>query len=222
VLTISDTGKGMTPEVLEHIFEPFFTTKEMGRGTGLGLATVYGIVQQNQGHIAVHSAPGVGTSIQIFLPFHQGTQSALSDRFEPVQISADNKRWTILLVEDEPAVLKSVGETLRRLGHHILMAGTPSAALHIAEQHKEAIDLLLSDVVMPEMDGPTLVRQLRESYPALRVLFVSGYPAHLIAYRGLLPEDTHFLRKPFTIQELINAIQQALFKPPLQADGSLD
>ncbi|MBO9392498.1 PAS domain S-box protein [Caldilinea sp.] len=222
VLTISDTGKGMTPEVLEHIFEPFFTTKEMGRGTGLGLATVYGIVQQNQGHIAVHSAPGVGTSIQIFLPFHQGTQSAPSDRFEPVQISADNKRWTILLVEDEPAVLKSVGETLRRLGHHILMAGTPSAALHIAEQHKEAIDLLLSDVVMPEMDGPTLVRQLRESYPALRVLFVSGYPAHLIAYRGLLPEDTHFLRKPFTIQELVNAIQQALFKPPLQADGSLD
>jgi len=212
----------MTPEVLEHIFEPFFTTKEMGRGVGLGLATVYGIVQQNQGHIAVHSAPGVGTSIQIFLPFHQGTQPAPSDRFEPVQISADNKRWTILLVEDEPAVLKSVGETLRRLGHHILMAGTPSAALHIVEQHKGAIDLLLSDVVMPEMDGPTLVRQLRESYPALRVLFVSGYPAHLIAYRGLLPEDAHFLRKPFTIQELVNAIQQALFKPPLQADGSLD
>lgn len=104
---------------------------------------------------------------------------------------------------------------MRKLGYHILMAGIPSAALHVAEQHKGAIDLLLSDIVMSEMDGLTLVRRLRESYPALRMLFISGYLAHLIAYQGSLPQDAHFLHKPFTIQELTSAIRQAPFKPPL-------
>lgn len=211
-LTVSDTGHGMTPEVLKHIFEPFFTTKAVGRGVGLGLATVYGIVQQNHGHITVYSAPDIGTSIQIFLPTYEGVLPPVSERLERTQISPGQGR-TILLVEDEPAVLESMSEALRELGYHVLTAETSSAALRIAEQHPGRIDLLLSDVVMPEMDGPTLARRLRETRPTLRVLFASGYSPHLIAHRGLTTPDAHLLRKPFTMQELAGALQQALPPP---------
>ncbi|MCS6827418.1 MAG: response regulator, partial [Caldilinea sp.] len=219
VLTVSDTGHGMTPEVLEHIFEPFFTTKEVGRGVGLGLATVYGIVQQNHGHIAVYSAPNIGTSIQIFLPTYEGSLPPPSERPGHTEIAL-GQTHTILLVEDEPALLESVGEALRRLGYQVLMAATPTAALRIAEQHAGKIDLLLSDVVMPEMDGPTLARRLKETRPGMHVLFASGYSPHLIAHRGLVGPDASLLRKPFAMQELVHAIQQALRPPPATLVGS--
>lgn len=213
MLTVSDTGCGMTPDVLAHIFEPFFTTKEVGRGTGLGLATVYGIVQQNHGYITAHSAPGVGATIQVLFPHHQATAPAASNEEAPDAAPRGNQE-TILIVEDNDAVLEMTAEGLRNLGYSVLTTTTPVEARRRAEQLSGAIDLLLTDVILPEASGPALAQQISVLRPGLPVLYMSGHPTQLIRQRGLLPEHVHLLRKPFTLQELARAVRRALTATP--------
>ena len=212
MLTISDTGCGMTSDVLAHIFEPFFTTKEVGRGTGLGLATVYGIVQQNHGHIAVYSAPGVGATIQVFFPHHQAaTPTAVHTH--TLEDAPRGNHETILIVEDNDAVLEMIAEGLRHLGYNVLTTTTPTAALRQVEQAADAIDLVLTDVILSEGNGPSLARQISAVRSDLPVLYMSGHPTHLLRQRGLLPERVHMLRKPFTLRELATAVRDALTPP---------
>lgn len=212
LLTISDTGCGMTAEVLAHIFEPFFTTKEVGRGTGLGLATVYGIVQQNHGHIVVYSTPGVGATIQVFFPHHQAaTPTAV--HAHTLENAPRGNHETILIVEDNDAVLEMIAEGLRHWGYNVLTTTTPTAALRQVEQAADAIDLLLTDVILSEANGPALARQISALRPGLPVLYMSGHPTHLLRQRGLLPERVHLLRKPFTLRELATAVRDALAPP---------
>ena len=209
-LAVSDNGCGMAPETLEHLFEPFFTTKSVGKGTGLGLATVYGIVKQNEGFINVYSEPGQGTTFSIFLPRHvgkrAGAQTASADG-PPLRGSE-----TILLVEDAPAILKMATRMLERQGYRVLAAATPGEALRLAERHGGDIHLVLTDVVMPEMNGRDLVSNLLDLYPNLKRLFMSGYTADVIAHHGVLDPGVHFIHKPFTMKDLAAKLREALEK----------
>jgi CheY-like chemotaxis protein len=208
LLAVSDDGCGMTKEVLEHLFEPFFTTKEVGQGTGLGLATVYGIVKQNEGFINVYSEPDSGSTFKIYLPRFAGEAS------KPLAASAveipKGRGEMVLLVEDEAAILH-VGRTmLERLGYTVLTAATPGEALRQAKAHAAEIQLLITDVVMPEMNGRDLAKMIRDIKPGLKCLFISGYTANVIAHRGVLDEGVHFLQKPFSLKDLAPKVRQAL------------
>jgi CheY-like chemotaxis protein len=198
----------MDRETLANIFEPFFTTKTEGKGTGLGLATVYGIVKQNGGFVSAHSEPGLGTTMKIYLPQvrddGQG-RSGLAEESPPV--GGDE---TILIVEDERAILGLGVKLLQSLGYRVLAADTPSRALEIAERHEGEIDLLLTDIVLPEMNGRDLAERMRECEPDLDVLFMSGYTGDAIAHRGLLNEGVQFLQKPFSLRELAAKVRDAL------------
>ena len=207
-IAVTDNGEGMDKDTLSHIFEPFFTTKGIGQGTGLGLATVYGIVKQNNGFITVYSEPGEGSTFQIFLPPHQG--AAVSGRSagtaEPVACGNE----TILLVEDEPAILVISQSMLGRLGYRILGASTPREAIRLAEENAGKIGLLMTDVVMPEMNGRDLAQKVIAFQPGLKCLFMSGYTADVIAHNGMLHTGVHFLQKPFTMRELATHVRAAL------------
>jgi PAS domain S-box-containing protein len=207
-LMISDTGCGMTKDVLANIFEPFFTTKTMDKGTGLGLATVYGIVKQNRGYIDVCSEPGNGTTFNIYLPRFVGDVATTT-----VVGTAGVPRGcgeTILLVEDEPAVRKTVGLFLVDLGYTVLLAENPAKALDLATRHPGAFHLLLTDVIMPEMNGHQLAEQLQATRPGLKVLFMSGYTSDVIAPCGVLGEGIQFLPKPFTRDDLAHKLREVL------------
>ena len=200
LMTVSDTGCGMGTETIDKIFEPFFTTKEMGKGTGLGLSTVYGIVKQNNGFINVYSEPGQGTAFAIYLPRH--TDKALQMETESsVELSAHG-HGTILLVEDEPAILKMTAKMLERLGHRVLVAGSPGDAMHLAREYQGKIHLLMTDVIMPEMNGRDLAKNILTLYPGIHRLFMSGFTADVIARHGVLDAGVHFIQKPFSIKEL--------------------
>jgi PAS domain S-box-containing protein len=206
-LSVRDDGCGMTPETLAHLFEPFFTTKPVGKGTGLGLATVYGIVRQNHGFVEVASAPGQGTTITVLLPRAPNRSATLPE--EPAAEGGPG-RETILLVEDEPAIRKLTEKMLERLGYTVLASGSPGEALAVARTYRGRIHLLLTDVVMPEMNGRDLAARLLERFPNLRRLFMSGYPAEVIAHRGVLEEGVSFLQKPFTLNGLALKVREAL------------
>ena len=193
---------------LAHIFEPFFTTKEIGKGTGLGLATVYGIVKQNNGFINVYSEPGQGTTFTIYLPRHAG--KAAQARTEGAAEPAARGHETILLVEDEPAILKLTTTMLEQQGYTVLAAGTPGEAIRLAEEHAGEIHLLMTDVVMPEMNGRDLAKNLLSLYPNLKRLFMSGYTADVIAHHGVLDEGVHFIQKPFSMKDLAAKVREAL------------
>ena len=208
MLSVSDNGKGMEPDVVEKIFEPFFTTKGVGQGTGLGLATVYGIVKQNHGFINVYSEPGNGTTFKIYFPRH--AESAHVDTQDKVGVPEKSQGETILLVEDDPILLDMGQAMLERLGYFVLVGRGPLEALRIAEQKSGSIDLLVTDVIMPEMNGRELSNRLLERYPDLKVLFMSGYTANVIAHHGVLDEGIHFLNKPFSTKELSVKIREAL------------
>lgn len=208
VLSVADSGCGINPDVLPHIFEPFFTTKEAGQGTGLGLATVYGIVRQNNGFITVYSEPGQGTIFRIHLPHAVGEETVGGTEREPHEIPHGNE--TVLLVEDEQPLLRSTTLLLQRLGYTVIAVPTPSEAA----QCQERIDVLLTDVVMPEMNGRELREQLRETHPDLRCVFMSGYTADIIAQRGVLDRGIHFLQKPFSLLQLARKMREALESPP--------
>lgn len=207
-LMVNDTGSGMSRETLRHIFEPFFTTKEVGKGTGLGLATVYGIVRQNKGFILVDTEEGRGTSMRIYLPRHAGIREAT----EPVQRSAAVRggNETILLVEDEITILRITKSALQNLGYTVVTANNPMEALQLAEQYSNRIDLLITDVIMPEMNGRELEAKILEKHPHIKSLFISGYTADVIVHEGVLDEGINFLQKPFTVQEIATAIRTTL------------
>jgi PAS domain S-box-containing protein len=211
LLTVSDTGMGMTPEVIDHIFEPFFTTKDIGQGTGLGLATVYGIVQQNRGAIRVSSTPGHGTTFRIFLPRQTPSQTAPKPQTPPAPVARGHE--TILLVEDESSILALGSHILQNLGYTVLLANTPGKAIETAENHSTPIHLVLTDVVMPEMDGRELVHRLTPLHPGIKRIFMSGYTQDVLANYGSVDKDAYFIQKPFTVAALARTVRQALDTP---------
>jgi PAS domain S-box-containing protein len=199
-LTVADTGCGMDKETQTHIFEPFFTTKGLGRGTGLGLATVYGAVKQNGGFIDFHSELGQGTTFSIYLPRHVG-EAAPGQTEAPGAMTGQGQE-TILLVEDEPVILRVTKTRLERLGYTVLAASAAGEAMRLVRGHAGAIHLLISDVIMPEMNGRDLAKKVRSLSPQTKCLFMSGYTADVIADHGVLDEGVAFLQKPFSAKDL--------------------
>jgi two-component system cell cycle sensor histidine kinase/response regulator CckA len=207
LLAVSDDGQGMDREVLAHLFEPFFTTKETGQGSGLGLSIVYGIVKQNQGFINVYSEPGLGTTFKIYLP---RSMEKLVPTVEAPRPTLPGGRETVLLVEDEAAILHLVKAVLRQAGYEVLTASTPGEALRRVQAHTGKIDLLISDVVMPEMNGRDLAVRIEVIHPEVKCLYMSGYTENVIAHRGVLDEGVWFLQKPFSIDELAAKVREVL------------
>jgi CheY-like chemotaxis protein len=203
----------MTPEVQSHLFEPFFTTKEVGKGTGLGLAFVYGIVRQHRGFITVDTAPAMGTTFTVGLPLAEG--EAEEDTVEPSSPSpvGEHQSATILLVEDDRAVREVTARTLRRAGYQVLEAATPNECSMLFDANVNAIDLLIADVIMPEMHGPALAQRFISKRPGLRVLLVSGYSDALPVVTAT--GKVAFLGKPFTSARLIATIADLLARPAL-------
>ncbi len=209
-ISVKDTGTGIPPEILGKIFEPFFTTKEFGKGTGLGLSTVYGIVKQTGGFIFADSPPGQGTVFTIYLPVHAEAAEASAEPAAPQAPAAELwGKGTILLVEDEGMVRAVAERALSRKGYQVLTAAHGEEALEILENRDAGVDLLISDVVMPTMDGPTLVRHARERFPKLRIIFMSGYAEEQLR-KSIDVRGAGFLPKPFSVQELAEAVRAAL------------
>ncbi len=208
LLSVSDDGCGMDRETLDRIFEPFFTTKGLGRGTGLGLATVYGIVKQNEGFINVYSEPGQGTVVRIYLPRHVG--EVPEERQQTAVQSPMGRGEILLVVEDEISLLKVAEKFLTRLNYKVLTARTPSEALQMAGEHASRIALLITDVVMPEMNGRELASKIQNLCPQLKCLYMSGYTAEIIAHRGVLDKDLNFIQKPFSTQDLAAKVRAVL------------
>ncbi|HMK64359.1 MAG TPA: PAS domain S-box protein, partial [Thermodesulfobacteriota bacterium] len=211
-LAISDTGTGMTGEIQEHIFDPFFTTKEVGKGTGLGLATVYGIVKQNNGFIYVYSELARGTTFKIYFP------SLPPESLKPAELAEDRKlrlgNETVLLVEDEERLLNITRNILLKLGYVVVTARTPAEALAMTQEPNRQFHLLLTDVVMPQMNGRELAERIRVHRPDLKVLFMSGYTADVVAHHGVLDKEVHFIEKPFTPQVLADKVREVLDDSP--------
>jgi C4-dicarboxylate-specific signal transduction histidine kinase len=212
-LVVRDTGRGMDDETRAHIFEPFFTTKPRGKGTGLGLATVFGIVRQNRGFIEVDSKPGEGATFRILLPRTELPPGGIdAPAAAPQTVRSGGE--CILIVEDEASILKLSRAALARLGYTVLTAATPAEAIARAAEHSGGIDLLITDVVLPEMNGPELVRRLTAVRPGMKYLFMSGYTADVIAERGVLDEGTPFIQKPFSLDALTAKVREVLEGPP--------
>ena len=208
LLTVSDDGCGMDKDTLSHIFEPFFTTKGMGQGTGLGLSTVYGIVKQNDGFINVYSEPENGTTFRIYLPWYAGQPVEVQrENIEEIPLSSGEM---VLVVEDEPLLLKMDKNMLESLGYRVLTAAAPSEAIDLAEAHAGEIRLVITDVVMPEMNGRDLAEKLQALYPDMKILFMSGYTATAIAHRGVLDEGVNFIQKPFSFKGLSIKVRELL------------
>ena len=221
-IDVIDTGTGIPAEIVDKIFEPFFSTKEVGKGTGLGLSTVYGIIKQTGGFVYVDSEPGKGTSFRIFLPRHHQEKEEVAA--EPAAASgaaketpADAKprtdltgQGTILLVEDEEGLRSLNARGLRSRGYSVIEASNGVEALEALEEKDGAVDLVVSDVVMPEMDGPTLLKTMRGKNPDLKIIFVSGYAED--AFEKSLPENQQFafLPKPFTLSQLVAAVKETM------------
>ena len=209
MLGVSDTGSGMDEATKKRIFEPFFTTKEAGKGTGLGLATVHGIVKQSGGDIWVYSEPGSGTTFKIYLPQITGDVPARREK-PAAPVAAVHGSETILLVEDDDAVRLLARVSLERAGYHVIQAGDPKEALRLADEFAGPIHLMVSDVIMPESEGAPLFERLAPSRPALRVLYISGYADEAIIRHGILTEGTPFLQKPFTPHGLARKVRETL------------
>ncbi len=207
-LAAHDTGHGMDPSTMSHIFEPFFTTKEPGKGTGLGLAFVYGIVKQSMGHVAVDSAPGRGTTFTIYLPSVRGAHQTLAENQSATDVAGG--RETVLLVEDEDNVRKLLARTLRKLGYEVLEACNGLEAITIYQYTDTTIDLVVTDVVMPQMSGRVLIEQLRAINPKVKMFFISGYTDDAILKQGIMELGVHFLRKPFLPLDFAAKVREVL------------
>ncbi len=208
MVAVCDSGRGMDPHIVSRIFEPFFTTKAKGVGTGLGLSTVYGIVKQHQGHIAVYSESGHGTTFKVYFPYTEAVpdEKARSGDVGP----GPSGRETILVVEDEESVRKLVCEALKALGYRTLSASDPGEAIEICRSHDDQIELLLTDVVLPGIDGRTLFNTLTAVRSDLKVLYVSGYTENFIVHHGVLEKGVHFLHKPFDVDSLARMIRKVI------------
>ena len=209
LLKVTDTGCGMNPDVQAHIFEPFFTTKEKGKGTGLGLATVYGVIKQSGGYVLVESELGKGTTFEVYLP-RVGSTGEVAKEPRPSAKLIKKHQATVLLVEDEPSLRKLTRDVLRETGYTVFEAADAFQALEIAKQTEIEIDLLLTDVIMPGMSGRALADALSGSRPETRVLYMSGYTDGEIATQGVLNAETSILHKPFTQDELIRRVEDVL------------
>jgi len=207
MLAVSDTGCGMKNDTLKNIFDPFFTTKKVGEGTGLGLATVYGIVKQNEGYIEVYSEFGYGTMFKIYLP---QTQESFDKEAGNHTNEILKGTETVLLVEDEGSILNLANIVLQRYGYKVIAASTPKKALAMVQEYDARIHLLITDVVMPEMNGWELKEQLQKNIPEIKVLFMSGYTANIVAERGVLERNVEFLQKPFTVEFLAQKVREVL------------
>ena len=207
LLTVTDTGTGMNGETLAHLFEPFFTTKEVGKGTGMGLATVYGIVQHSGGWIEVESELAKGTTFRLFLP---RAREAATNRPEADKAQLAGGLETVLVVEDEPAILKIIRTTLQRLGYAVLEAGSAKDALALADQYKGPLHLLLTDIVMPEMNGRDLYERITVSHSGIRAIFMSGYSEDVFPRSDNGKRDVSFLQKPFSMQQLSAKVREVL------------
>ncbi len=207
VLSVSDNGCGMTKEIQDKIFEPFFTTKDLGKGTGLGLATVYGIVKQNKGFINVYSEPGQGTTFKIYLPRHVG---AVAAKAEEKKNTAPGQGETILIVEDEAAILRLTSRILVNAGYTVLTANSPAKAIDLAGMHKNDLQLIIVDVIMPEMNGRDLALLLQTENPDLQCLFMSGYTTNIVSGQGILEQEINFIQKPFSAESLVGKVGQLL------------
>ncbi|MGH8004096.1 MAG: response regulator, partial [Limisphaerales bacterium] len=215
MLAVSDSGSGMDDEVRKHLFEPFFTTKEKGKGTGLGLSTVYGIVKQSGGYISVYSEPGRGSCFKMYLPqvvkaTPTKVETAPTKEVKAAPSVATGGTETILLVEDEEAVRALAAKVLRAKGYTVLEAGDGKEAQAILKEHRGVLDLLLTDVVMPQMGGPELAKWLRNARRGLKVLFMTGYTDHSAFREGTLPPGTALLSKPFSPQALAQKVREVL------------
>jgi len=211
-IEVTDTGEGMPAEVMQKIFDPFFSTKEVGRGTGLGLSTVYGIVKQTGGFIFPESEPGKGTSMRVYLPRHAAApEEVIEEKPEKREAARDlTGRGTVLLVEDEDAVRSFAARALGQRGYQVLQASTGAEALEVFNEHDGEVDLVVSDVVMPEMDGPTLLKELRRQQPDLKIIFISGYAEDAFKRNLDEREAFMFLQKPFDLKQLAAAVKEAL------------
>jgi len=211
-LVVSDSGCGMTPEVQERIFEPFFTTKEPGTSTGMGLATVYGIVEQAGGHIQVYSEPGLGTTFKIYLPRLDGTRQLALPEISQEELPRGSE--TILVLEDQDQVREFATDMLSHLGYNVMSASNGNDALALCLTSAKPINLLLTDVVMPNMSGPEFVERLRQLRQDFEVIYMSGYAGDTISnYGNLGPEDC-LIQKPFTVDELAREVRRALNRRP--------
>ena len=207
-LSFSDNGCGMNEETLKHLFEPFFTTKEVGQGTGLGLAAIYGIIQQNHGFITADSTPGKGSTFKIYLPRCADEEGAdgKAARTKPLERGQE----TVLLVEDEAVLLDLGRKMLEGLGYIVLTANLPQEALRLAANHPGEIDLMLTDVIMPDMNGQDLAAQLEKTRPNTKSIFMSGYTAEILARDNVLSKKIPFLQKPFSLAELATLLREVL------------
>ena len=209
VVRISDDGMGMDKATIASVFEPFFTTKDTGRGTGLGLANVYGIVKQNDGFINVYSEPGLGSTFKIYLARH--ACSVVQPRREaPTRVTPTSKGETVLVVEDEGQILKIIDRFLTMQGYQVIAVAAPEDAIRVAESHDGPIDLLITDVILPQMNGSDLAASLAKTRQGIRCLFMSGCTVDVIATRGLLDEGVHFLHKPFSLPTLLEKVRCVL------------
>lgn len=207
MLAVSDTGVGMTPEVKARIFEPFFTTKEAGKGTGLGLSTVFGIIKQHEGYIMTYSEPGIGTTFKIYLPMVDAKVESTA-KTAPAVIPKGSE--TILLVEDDEGVRTMASMMLEDLGYTVIQSGSGDAALELLSLHSGKVDLLLTDVVMPGMNGRHLAKKVTDMRPGIKVMFTSGYSDNVLADRGVLGPGIHFIQKPFTSSALGRKVREVL------------
>jgi two-component system, cell cycle sensor histidine kinase and response regulator CckA len=206
-LAVSDNGCGMDRETVEKIFEPFFTTKSVEKGTGLGMATVYGIIKQNKGFINVYSEKNKGTTVKLYLPRHEGQE--IQDQDKTLEEIPQGHSETILVVEDELSVLKLAEKMLNGLNYTVLTAEGQKEALRISREYRGEIQLLLTDVIMPEMNGPELARQVQSFYSDIKSIFMSGYTADAIAHHGVLDDGVLFLQKPFSTIDLAKKDQRS-------------
>jgi len=213
-LAVSDTGVGMSQDLQARIFEPFFTTKEAGKGSGLGLATVYGIVKQSGGNIWVYSEPGIGATFKVYLPLDT-SDDPIAGRAEPQGGQWSKGNETVLLVEDAPVIRRLAREIMSRAGYTVLEAADAVQALSLVATHAGPIDMLLTDLIMPGPSGVDLAEQLKTIRDDVRVLFMSGYTDNAIVRNGLLGEGASFLQKPFTPEELLRKMRQVLDTQPI-------
>ena len=209
MIAVTDTGAGMTPEVLAKAFDPFFTTKEVGRGTGLGLSQVYGFVKQSGGHVKIYSEHGQGTTVKVYLPRLVGNAEEPAPAEPPASLPLGDAQEVVLVVEDEAAVRQFSVEALTELGYRVLEADGAAAALRLIDAHPE-IALLFTDVVMPEVNGRKLADEARRRRPGLKVLFTTGYTRNAVVHNGVLDPGVQLLGKPFTVEALAARVREVL------------